>query len=78
MLHVAGSDPATGQPVDHWIADGVFVEAPADRGAATVTLTGWVTPGFVDAHCHVGYSRDGWPTLAGGAGSRPGRTSPPG
>ncbi|WP_205843614.1 amidohydrolase family protein [Nakamurella deserti] len=67
LLRVTGTDPVTRQPVDHWVADGVFVEAPADRGAAAVTLTGWVTPGFVDAHCHVGYSADGVASLAGAA-----------
>jgi imidazolonepropionase-like amidohydrolase len=63
LLHVVGTDPATRQPVEHWIAGGVFVEAPRDRGAAAATLTGWITPGFVDAHCHVGYSRAGVVTL---------------
>ncbi|MEP6981740.1 MAG: amidohydrolase family protein, partial [Nakamurella sp.] len=63
LLHVTGTDPVTARPVDHWIADGVFVDAPSDRGAAGITVTGWVLPGFVDAHCHVGYSRAGVATL---------------
>ncbi len=65
LLHVTGTDLLTGEPVEHWIAGGVFVEPPADHGAAEVTLSGWVTPGFVDAHCHVGYSADGVATLDG-------------
>ncbi len=64
LLQVSGTDAVTGTAVDHWIADGVFVEPPTDRGAAESTLTGWVLPGFVDAHCHVGYSRRGVATLS--------------
>lgn len=63
LLHVTGVDPTTDERIDHWIADGVFVAAPSDPGAAEITLSGWVLPGFVDAHCHVGYSRDGVATL---------------
>ena len=59
-FHVRGVDPAIGQQVDLWISDGVFVEGPI-RDA--VELTGFVLPGFVDAHCHVGYSQTGQATL---------------
>ncbi len=65
MLHVTGVDPATGQPVEYWLRGGVFVTPPDQLGrdADVVELTGWVLPGFVDAHCHVGYSKDGVTTL---------------
>ena len=56
-LHVTGTDPGTGEPVDLW-AVGRPVRRRADRRDA-VELTGYVLPGFVDAHCHVGYSPDG-------------------
>lgn len=55
-LHVVGIDPATDEHVDHWISQGVFVEGPV---AGAVELTGFVLPGFVDAHCHIGYSGTG-------------------
>ncbi len=55
-LHVCGIDPATDEHVDHWIAQGVFVDGPV---ADAVELTGFVLPGFVDAHCHIGYSGTG-------------------
>lgn len=55
-LHVSGVDAATGAPVDLSVAGGVFVEGPVRE---PIELTGWVLPGFVDAHCHVGYSVDG-------------------
>ncbi len=53
-------DPATGEPVDLWISGGRFVDGPV---ADAVELSGWVLPGFVDAHCHVGYSPAGAATL---------------
>ncbi|MET0866299.1 MAG: amidohydrolase family protein [Nakamurella sp.] len=59
-LHVTGIDPATGDRVELWAADGRYVDGPI-RDA--VELTGFVLPGFVDAHCHVGYSTTGTATL---------------
>ncbi len=56
MIHVLGVDPSTGQPVEYWIDRGVYVEGPI---ADAIELRGWVLPGFVDAHCHVGYSTAG-------------------
>ncbi len=60
-LHVTGTDAATGEPVDLWTSGGVFVDGPV-TGAAE--LSGWVLPGFVDAHCHVGFSSAGAVSLA--------------
>jgi imidazolonepropionase-like amidohydrolase len=59
-LHVTGVDPATGDQVDLWISNGTFVEGPIKDA---VELTGFVLPGFVDAHCHIGYSQTGQATL---------------
>lgn len=58
--HVRGTDAATGEPVDLWTADGLFVDGPVEDAQV---LTGWVLPGLVDAHCHVGYSSSGPVTL---------------
>ncbi|MDQ2847330.1 MAG: amidohydrolase family protein [Actinomycetota bacterium] len=55
-LHVSGTDAATGEPVEHWVADGRFVDGPV---SGAVEITGWTLPGLVDAHCHVGYSMQG-------------------
>ena len=82
--NVAGIDPATGAPVDLWAVDGRVVDGPV---ADPIELTGVVLPGFVDAHCHVGYSTTGKAdldeaeqqartnlqagALAGGQGGRP-------
>src|SRR4029077_1852684 len=59
-FHVVGTDPATGDEVDLWISGGRFVEGPI---ADALELTGHVLPGFVDAHCHVGYSTTGAATI---------------
>lgn len=60
-LRILGTDPATGGPVDHAVAGGRIVDGPA---ADAVVVRGFVLPGFVDAHCHVGYSPAGPATLA--------------
>jgi imidazolonepropionase-like amidohydrolase len=60
-LRVRGTDPATGEPVDLAVSGGRIVDGAA---AAAVTVTGFVLPGFVDAHCHVGYSPAGPATPA--------------
>ena len=62
LVRVVGTDAATGEDVDLWTRDGVFV--PRDAGPAGRTLRGFVLPGLVDAHCHVGYSPHGVVDLA--------------
>ena len=59
-LHVTGQDAATGERVEYWTAGGVFVDHPVP---GAIEITGWTLPGFVDAHCHVGYSETGAVTL---------------
>ena len=44
--------------VDWWIADGVLRSEPA-AGAQTIFDGGWIIPGLVDAHCHVGLGPHG-------------------
>lgn len=55
-FRVTGADAATGEAVEYWISDGTFADGPVPDA---VELTGFVLPGLVDAHCHVGYSADG-------------------
>ena len=54
-LHVVGVDPATGERSSCGPSTARFVDGPV---ADPIELTGFVLPGFVDAHCHVGYSTD--------------------
>jgi len=60
-LRVRGTDPATGRPVDLAVSGGRIVDGAA---ADAMTVTGFVLPGLVDAHCHVGYSPTGPATPA--------------
>ncbi len=57
-LHVRGRGLPDGEPVEWWIADGILRAEPV-RGAESVWDGGWVIPGLVDAHCHVGLGPHG-------------------
>lgn len=47
------------QERDAWIVDGRLSFEPVS-GAETIARGGWVLPGFIDAHCHIGVKPDGW------------------
>ncbi|MGO3325247.1 amidohydrolase family protein [Gordonia sp. (in: high G+C Gram-positive bacteria)] len=49
----AGTDPFTGRPLEFWVADGV-ISMTEIAGAQTAVDGGWIVPGLVDAHNHVG------------------------
>ena len=57
-LHVRGSVLPDGAVAELWIVDGQISMEPV-AGAATVFSGGWIMPGLVDAHCHVGLGRHG-------------------
>ncbi|GAA2011843.1 imidazolonepropionase-like amidohydrolase [Nakamurella flavida] len=63
LLRIVGPDAVTGDEVDLWVQDGVFVPPPG-RARPDRVLRGFVSPGLVDAHCHVGYSARGAVDLA--------------
>jgi imidazolonepropionase-like amidohydrolase len=43
-----------------WVVGGrLTFDAPSGGAAQAVTLDGWVLPGLVDSHCHVGLGRHG-------------------
>ena len=56
-LHVRGRGLPHGEPVEWWVLHGVLSAEPVP-GAETVFGAdgdgGWILPGLVDAHCHVG------------------------
>lgn len=56
--HLRGTVLPSGEPADLWVVDGRFVPGPV-RGAVTLCRNGWIMPGLVDAHCHVGLGRGG-------------------
>jgi imidazolonepropionase-like amidohydrolase len=57
-LHVAGVVLPEAEHRDVWVRDGRFTFEPVP-GAETVSRGGWLLPGLVDAHCHVGIGRGG-------------------
>lgn len=60
--HVRGRALPDEQPVDYWILDGRISDEPV-AGAETVFgasgPSGWIIPGLVDAHCHLGIGPGG-------------------
>ena len=57
-LHFRGRGLPDGQPVEWWVVDGLMSAEPV-ADAVTVVDGGWIIPGLVDAHCHVGLGADG-------------------
>ncbi len=51
--------PEGGGPRDLWVDGAGMVSAEPVAGAETVVTGGYVVPGLVDAHCHVGLDSDG-------------------
>lgn len=58
VLHVRGRGLPDGEAVQWWIERGVLRADPI-AGAETVFDGGWILPGLVDAHCHVGLGPHG-------------------
>lgn len=56
--HLRGTGLPAGEPVEFWIHDGVISFDPVP-GAHTLADGGWIIPGLVDAHCHVGIKYGG-------------------
>jgi imidazolonepropionase-like amidohydrolase len=57
-LHVRGHLFPDDEVVDLWIADGVLHAEPLPS-ADSLATEGWIIPGLVDAHCHIGLGPEG-------------------
>ncbi|TFV70574.1 amidohydrolase [Blastococcus sp. CT_GayMR19] len=57
-MHLSGVVLPEGEHRDLWVRDGRFTFETVP-GAETVTRGGWLVPGLVDAHCHVGIATGG-------------------
>jgi len=57
-LHLSGVVLPEGEHHDLWVRDGRITFDPVP-GAETVNRGGYLLPGLVDAHCHVGLGRGG-------------------
>ncbi|RLV08184.1 amidohydrolase [Streptomyces griseocarneus] len=60
-LHIKGRILVTDTDVrdELWVVDGRITYTPPTTTQDTVTIDGWVLPGLVDAHCHVGLDAHG-------------------
>lgn len=58
-LHVRGVFLPDESERDAWVLDGRLTFTRPAAEAETVASGGWITPGFVDAHCHVGLAPSG-------------------
>jgi imidazolonepropionase-like amidohydrolase len=59
VLHVRGVFLPEETERDAWIVDGRLTFERYRGAAETIATGGWIVPGFVDAHCHVGLSPSG-------------------
>jgi imidazolonepropionase-like amidohydrolase len=57
-LHLSGVVLPDGEHRELWVRGGRITFEPVP-GAETVSRGGWLVPGLVDAHCHVGIGRGG-------------------
>jgi imidazolonepropionase-like amidohydrolase len=57
-LHLSGVVLPDGEHHELWVRDGRITFEPVP-GAETVSRGGWLAPGLVDAHCHVGIGMGG-------------------
>jgi imidazolonepropionase-like amidohydrolase len=57
-LHIRGRGLPDDAPLELWLVDGKISVEPVS-GADTVFDGGWIIPGLVDAHCHVGLGAHG-------------------
>ncbi len=58
-LHLRGVVLPDGEQRDLWVDDRGLLRDDEVPGAQTVTTDGWLVPGLVDAHCHVGLDEHG-------------------
>ncbi len=59
ILHVRGILLPDETERDAWVVDGRLTFTRPAGETETVASGGWITPGFVDAHCHVGLAPQG-------------------
>jgi imidazolonepropionase-like amidohydrolase len=60
VLHLRGVFLPDEQERDAWVLDGMLTFTRPSGPTETLASRGWVTPGFVDAHCHVGLAPNGF------------------
>ncbi|XVX19198.1 amidohydrolase family protein [Actinomycetota bacterium] len=60
-LHITGRVLVSAEEVrdEIWVVDGRISYAAPGAGVDVQSVSGWVVPGLVDAHCHIGLDRHG-------------------
>jgi imidazolonepropionase-like amidohydrolase len=59
VLHLRGIFLPDETERDAWVLDGRLTFTRPRAEAETVASGGWITPGFIDAHCHIGLAPHG-------------------
>lgn len=57
-LHLSGVLLPDGDSTELWVVDGLIRTEPV-ADAVTICRNGWILPGLVDAHCHIGLGPTG-------------------
>jgi imidazolonepropionase-like amidohydrolase len=59
VLRVVGTVLPSGERQELHLSGGLVVDRPAAADVSTVHTGGWIVPGLVDAHCHIGLDQHG-------------------
>jgi len=59
VLRLTGTVLPSGDQQEIHVRGGLVIDRPAAADVTTVSDGGWIVPGLVDAHCHIGLDRQG-------------------
>jgi imidazolonepropionase-like amidohydrolase len=59
VLRLAGMVLPAGEQQELHLSGGLVIDRPAAADVTTVSTGGWIVPGLVDAHCHIGLDQRG-------------------
>src|SRR4051812_41094834 len=59
VLKLVGTVLPSGEQQELYLSGGLVVDRPATGDVTTVHTGGWIVPGLVDAHCHIGLDTHG-------------------
>src|SRR3954463_3928127 len=59
VLRLSGTVLPSGEQQELHVSGGLVIDRPAAADVTTVSTGGWIVPGLVDAHCHIGLDQHG-------------------